>query len=215
MKESSKLSDNARNFAPPGFPPHSKFAQNSPPILPLGHNAAADNPHLSTDPSTLTDNESEDSEQNTTNFLSTGPPLVFQPPPPSETGSSEISVGQGSGDNNNEDNKNTFSHEAVKNKGGKTVNVEREENRKKSTVDISAQQEQTYHHHRHSKTRRRAGGRRKKEIRSKSNDKKLDKLADTPSTGMAVKCLVVTIVTALFVTLYYLILMVLLSLNNK
>ena len=233
-----KLSGNARAFAPPEFPPHSKLTRNAMEFTPPGYpsetgnnsklpvltsnaelpkeNISSTTSILTTDTDTpasvLTENDSE-MEQNK---KPPAPPPGFPQAAPSESGSSEVSFNP-AGDNKCEPGENTFSHEDRNKKvGGKKVNVELEDNAKKTSVDIPAQQNSKLHHRSNSaKARKRSGGRKKRE---KNHDKnktdRITNISKIASTSMAVKCLALAIVIGLFISLYFVIVIVLLSLKT-
>ena len=228
LKVKSKLSANARDFTPPGFPPNSKLSRNameftppgfpsdvhnlnSNPILPNHEGSqSSTTPIVTTDTDTpisaLTENESEAEDTHPLH-------LEFPKAPPSEADSSTT------GEMINEDDgNNTFSHEdPIKEDRGKSVDVGLEEDTKKVSVKVPVQQNHNVVHHR-KRSQKRGGGRKKKgdnRNRSKSHDKNSDLYQNTFSlANMAVKCLGISVVISLFVILYFITVIMLLSVSN-
>ena len=225
-KNKSKLSANALSFEPPGYPTNSKLSPNAMEFTPPGlsseesvrdeHTVMHKESITSTDTDTPSGFEENDSDQD-----DIPPPPGFHRAPPSISGSSEASFNAPSvtGDKahaENEDEDNTFSHNVIELKHEvESVEVELEEPKKIPSVKVPVQQNNQLTQRKQQKRRGGGGRRRKGENR---NSKVVDSTGNTSSfstiTSLAVKCCGMSIVIGLFVVLYLISVVILLSFSN-
>ena len=240
FNEKSKLKPNARNFSPPGLPLSGKLSRNAmeftPPGFPSEENNKDDLPIVNYDPIILNEEKQHSSTpllETDTDTLASGltendsdpdsssvhPPPGFPQVQPSESGDSEDS-NAASDDNQSEDeDQNTFSHDnSVTAQESKRGDVRFEKERKKVSMKVPpVQQNQNVHHRKPSRRRGDAGRKKKRENRNRSKSAEKAKLniakISASATNMAVKCMALSIVGALFFLLYLITVVVLLQIS--
>ena len=229
-KSKSKLSENALSFEPPGYSTNSKLSSNAmeftPPGLPSEDNVLikdSDETAIhkesvsSTDTDTPSGFEENDSDQD-----NIPPPPGFHRAPSSISGSSEASFNASTRPNQGKtgDEDNTFSHKdnnSVEIEDEvKLVEVELEEPKKKPSVKVPAQQTQQLTQR---KQKKRGGGGRRRKGENRNRSKSVDKIESKSNssfsiTSLAVKFCGMSVVIGLFVILYLISVVILLSFNN-